>query len=30
VNQYQLTYRHHNRNEMLTVNGGEVVEEVFA
>ncbi len=30
VNQYRLVYRHHNRNEMLTVNGGEVVEEVFA
>jgi hypothetical protein len=30
VNQYRLVYRHHNRNEMLTVNGGQVVEEVFA
>jgi uncharacterized protein (DUF1501 family) len=30
VNQYQLTYRHHNRNEMLTVNGGTVIDEVFA
>jgi hypothetical protein len=30
VDQYRLIYRHHNRNEMLTVNGGQVVEEVFA
>ena len=29
VHQHRLVYRHHNRNEMLTVNGGEVVEEVF-
>jgi hypothetical protein len=30
INQYGLTYRHHNRQEMLTVNGGQVIEEVFA
>jgi hypothetical protein len=30
VNQHRLTYRHSNRNEMATVNGGEVIEEVFA
>jgi hypothetical protein len=30
VEQRELVYRHHNRNEILTVNGGEVVHEVFA
>jgi hypothetical protein len=30
VNQHRLTYRHNNRNELATVNGGEVIEEVFA
>jgi hypothetical protein len=30
VNQHRLTYRHNNRNEMATVNGGEVIHEVFA
>ena len=30
VDQHHLTYRHRNRNEMLTVNGGKVVQEVFA
>ncbi len=30
VNQHRLTYRHSNRNEMATVNGGEVIGEVFA
>lgn len=25
----RLIYRHHNRDEMVTVNGGEVIEEVF-
>ena len=30
IHQHDLVYRHHNRNEMLTVNGGEVVREVFA
>jgi hypothetical protein len=29
IDQYRLVYRHHNRDEILTVNGGEVVEEVF-
>ncbi len=29
VNQHWLTYRHNNRNEMATVNGGEVIGEVF-
>lgn len=29
VNQHKLYYRHHNRKELLTVNGGEVVDEVF-
>jgi hypothetical protein len=29
VNQHRLVYRHHNRNEMTTVNGGEVITEVF-
>jgi hypothetical protein len=30
IDQRRLVYRHHNRNEMVTVNGGEVIEEVFA
>jgi len=30
VNQHRLVYRHNNRNEMATVNGGEVIGEVFA
>jgi hypothetical protein len=30
VSQHRLVYRHHNRNELATVNGGEVIEEVFA
>jgi hypothetical protein len=30
VEQHELYYRHHNRRELLTVNGGEVIEEVFA
>jgi uncharacterized protein (DUF1501 family) len=30
IPQNRLVYRHHNRNEMVTVNGGEVIEEVFA
>jgi hypothetical protein len=30
VNQHRLVYRHHNRNEMATVNGGQVIGEVFA
>src|SRR5262245_476450 len=29
VDQHRLIYRHHNRDELLTVNGGEVIEEVF-
>jgi uncharacterized protein DUF1501 len=30
VNQHKLAYRHNNRRELLTVNGGEVIHEVFA
>ncbi len=30
VNQHRLVYRHNNRNELATVNGGEVIGEVFA
>lgn len=30
VNQEDLIYEHHNRKEMVTVNGGKVVSEVFA
>jgi hypothetical protein len=30
IDQHDLVYEHHNRREMLTVNGGEVVQEVFA
>ncbi|MBI3821987.1 MAG: DUF1501 domain-containing protein, partial [Planctomycetes bacterium] len=30
VNQHRLVYRHHNRNEMATVNGGNVIAEAFA
>lgn len=30
VDQHRLIYRHHNRDELLTVNGGEVIEEVFS
>lgn len=29
VNQHKLYYRHNNRKELLTVNGGEVIDEVF-
>jgi hypothetical protein len=29
IDQHRLVYRHHNRNEMVTVNGGNVVERVF-
>jgi hypothetical protein len=29
VDQRRLYYRHHNRRELVTVNGGEVIEEVF-
>jgi uncharacterized protein (DUF1501 family) len=29
VTQHQLVFRHHNRDEMVTVNGGTVVEELF-
>jgi hypothetical protein len=29
ANQHRLVYRHNNRNEMATVNGGEVIGEVF-
>jgi hypothetical protein len=29
IDQRQLFYRHHNRNERVTVNGGEVVTEVI-
>jgi len=30
IDQYRMYYRHHNRNEIATVNGGEVVTEAFA
>jgi hypothetical protein len=30
IDQRRLVYRHHNRDEMLTVNGGDVVHEAFA
>jgi hypothetical protein len=30
VDQHELYYRHHNRKEIMTFNGGEVVKEVFA
>jgi hypothetical protein len=30
IDQYQLYYQHNNRKELVTVNGGEAVEEVFA
>ena len=30
VNQHRLVYRHHNRNELATVNGGQVIAEAFA
>ncbi len=30
IDQYQLYFKHNNRKELVTVNGGEVVEEVFA
>jgi hypothetical protein len=30
IDQQQLYYEHQNRKEILTVNGGEVVKEVFA
>ena len=29
IDQQRLYYRHHNRRELVTVNGGEVIEEVF-
>ena len=29
IDQKHLYYRHHNRKEMVTVNGGQVVKEVF-
>jgi hypothetical protein len=30
VDQHDLYFVHHNRKELLTVNGGQVVSEVFA
>lgn len=30
VHQHRLVYRHNNRNELATVNGGDVLEEIFA
>jgi hypothetical protein len=30
IDQHRLIYLHHNRKELVTVNGGTVVEEVFA
>ena len=29
IDQRHLSYRHHNRKELVTVNGGEVIDEVF-
>ncbi|MGE3807409.1 MAG: DUF1501 domain-containing protein [Gemmataceae bacterium] len=29
INQHRLYYRHNNRKELLTVNGGQVIDEVF-
>lgn len=29
IRQHRLYYRHHNRRELVTVNGGTVIEEVF-
>jgi len=29
IDQQRLYYQHHNRRELVTVNGGEVIEEVF-
>jgi hypothetical protein len=30
IDQHDLYYEHHNRKELVTFNGGEVVKEVFA
>jgi hypothetical protein len=30
INQHHLFFRHNNRKELVTVNGGEVISEVFA
>ena len=30
INQHELYYLHHNRRELVTVNGGQIVQEVFA
>ncbi len=30
IDQHELFYLHHNRKELVTVNGGKVVDEVFA
>jgi uncharacterized protein (DUF1501 family) len=30
IDQHQLHYLHHNRKELVTVNGGKVVKDVFA
>jgi hypothetical protein len=30
IDQYKLFYEHHNRQELVTVNGAEVVREIFA
>jgi len=30
IDKYKFVYKHDNRREIVTVNGGEVVEEVFA
>jgi uncharacterized protein (DUF1501 family) len=30
INQHNLVYKHNNRREMVTVNGGTVIQEVFA
>jgi hypothetical protein len=30
IDQHRLFYRHNNRNELVTVNGGNVIRDVFA
>jgi hypothetical protein len=30
IDQHELYYEHHNRKELVTFNGGEVIQEVFA
>ena len=30
IDQYKLFYEHHNRQELVTVNGADVVREIFS